>query len=99
MYRTELCDPDFATSKSTIRINEIPTKAFAALVADNITDVRSRHDFTNFELMVGRIIPILLLITNLFSTYLKTTARWANPIFEFPNLPDLVESHFSGRQQ
>jgi gamma-glutamyltranspeptidase/glutathione hydrolase/leukotriene-C4 hydrolase len=40
-YRTELCDPEFATSST--RINEIPTKAFAAVVASNITDVRS-HD-------------------------------------------------------
>jgi gamma-glutamyltranspeptidase/glutathione hydrolase/leukotriene-C4 hydrolase len=37
--RTELCDPEFATSGT--RINEIPTKAFAAVVASNITDDRT----------------------------------------------------------
>jgi len=37
--RTELCDPEFAPSIA--RINEIPTKAFAAVVADNITDDRT----------------------------------------------------------
>jgi hypothetical protein len=64
-------------------MNEIPRKAFADVVALNITDVGSGYDSILSQLILSRIVVIPLNITTQSSKYMKITARLV-PIFYIP---------------
>lgn len=97
--RTHLCDPAFANTSA--RINEIPTKAFAATVSRNITDVRNHY--TPLQVNSRRIGPYSS--PYLLQSFVRYTRRLRHgkPILflvsGFPNSHDSKESHFDSRQE